>query len=191
MIGYLADPPSSAASDALAAEDVADVGYVMNLTRLWSYQPDAVRSLFDLTRAVTAETSLDFRRRAVLVAATASTFGDPYCSLAWGTRLAGVAGDDVAGAVLAGDDSGLDAAERALAGWARKVARNPHATTENDVGPLREAGFSDAEIFAATVFVALRLAFSTVNNALGARPDDRLRADAPAAVRDAVPRDRG
>ena len=35
---------------------------------------------------------------------------------------------------------------------------------------LRDAGFDDAQIFAITVFVAARLAFSTVNDALGARP---------------------
>lgn len=40
---------------------------------------------------------------------------------------------------------------------------------------LREAGWSDDEIFTMTAFVALRLAFSTVNGALGARPDAALR----------------
>ena len=37
-----------------------------------------------------------------------------------------------------------------------------------------------------TVFVSLRLAFSTVNDALGLRPDAGLRRTAPAALRDAV-----
>ncbi len=36
-----------------------------------------------------------------------------------------------------------------------------------DVQAPRDAGFSDAQIFTITVFVALRLAFSTVNDALG------------------------
>ncbi|GAA0233464.1 hypothetical protein [Cryptosporangium japonicum] len=188
MTGYLTDPTASAESDALFAEDEADLGYVMNTTRLWAHDPAAERGLFALLGQVTAGTSLDFRRRAILVSATASAFGDPYCSLAWGSRLAGVAGDDVAGAVLSGDDSGLPAADQAMARWARRVARAPHATTATDVDELREAGFPDAEIFAMTVFVALRLAFSTVNNALGATPDDRLRADAPPAVRAAIPR---
>ena len=48
-----------------------------------------------------------------------------------------------------------------------------------------EAGYivDDCE---ATAFVAFRLAFSTVNDALGAAPDKRLADDAPHAVRDAV-----
>lgn len=37
-----------------------------------------------------------------------------------------------------------------------------------------------------TAFVALRVAFSSVNGALGARPDAPLRDAAPGAVRDAV-----
>lgn len=36
------------------------------------------------------------------------------------------------------------------------------------------------------MYVALRLAFSTVNDALGAHPDAELADEAPAAVRDAV-----
>lgn len=39
---------------------------------------------------------------------------------------------------------------------------------------------------AITVFVALRIAFSTVNDALGASPDAALRSTAPKAVLDAV-----
>ncbi|MFG1921946.1 carboxymuconolactone decarboxylase family protein [Cryptosporangium sp. NPDC048952] len=186
MTGYLPDPPPSAESDALFAEDVADLGYVMNATRLWAYEPAAAHGLFDLMGVVTTGTSLDFRRRAILVSATASAFGDPYCSLAWGARLAKVAGDDIAGGVLSGDDEGLSDTEQVMARWARRVALDPRGTSEADVGALRDAGFPDAEIFAMTVFIALRLAFSTVNNALGAGPDDRLRDDAPAAVRDAT-----
>ncbi|HEY3006197.1 MAG TPA: hypothetical protein VGJ44_27870, partial [Kribbellaceae bacterium] len=46
--------------------------------------------------------------------------------------------------------------------------------------------YDDAQILALTVFVALRLAFAIVDDALGARPDRELLASAPASVRDAV-----
>jgi alkylhydroperoxidase family enzyme len=133
-----------------------------------------------------APLGLDARRRAVLVAACASAYGDSYCALSWGARLADAADADLAAGVLRGDDSALDPAERALAGWARAVARDPNGTTAADVQVLRDAGFVDSDIFAVTVFVALRLAFSTVNDALGARPDAELAAAAPRAVREAV-----
>jgi hypothetical protein len=55
-----------------------------------------------------------------------------------------------------------------------------------DVRALREAGYGEAQIVAITLYVALRLALSTVNAALGARPDLELARDAPPPVRDAV-----
>jgi alkylhydroperoxidase family enzyme len=129
---------------------------------------------------------LTFRQRGILVSACASALGDGYCSLAWGKRLAGEAGDDVAAGVLRGDDALLDDADRALARWARRVTRDPNSTAAADVQALRDAGFDDEQIFAITVYVALRIAFSTVNDALGARPDRQLADSAPLPVRTAV-----
>jgi alkylhydroperoxidase family enzyme len=77
-----------------------------------------------------------------------------------------------------------------MALWARDVVRDPNATTPADVQVLRDAGFSDAQVFAITVFVALRVAFSTVNDALGLPPDAALRRTVPADVLDAVTRGR-
>jgi hypothetical protein len=66
------------------------------------------------------------------------------------------------------------------------VARDANATTPADLEPLRAAGFDDRQIFAITVFVALRRAFSMVNAALGAQPDAQLRSAASPSVADAV-----
>jgi alkylhydroperoxidase family enzyme len=73
-----------------------------------------------------------------------------------------------------------------LARWARRVTGDPNSTAAADVQALRDAGFDDEQIFAITVYVALRIAFSTVNDALGARPDRRLADSVPAPVRAAV-----
>jgi hypothetical protein len=66
------------------------------------------------------------------------------------------------------------------------MARDPNAIDAADIQLLRDAGFGDGQIFAITMFVALRVAFSTVNDALGIRPDREMSAAAPAVVRDAV-----
>ena len=73
-----------------------------------------------------------------------------------------------------------------MAAWARKVARDPNATTPADIQALRDAGFDDGQIFAITAFVALRLAFSTINDSLGAQPDEELAQSLPREVREAV-----
>ena len=66
------------------------------------------------------------------------------------------------------------------------MARDANATSANDVARLRAAGLSDRDIFEVTALVAFRIAFSTVNSALGARPDQQLARAAPPGVRDAV-----
>jgi uncharacterized peroxidase-related enzyme len=185
MIGFLHEPEESAAAQRLFDEDRAEVGYVMNVSRLWAYQPELASGLFELMRTATTG-RLSIRARAILVAACASAFGDSYCSMAWGGRLAAQTGDDIAAAVLAGDDRGLEPGERRMAEWARAVARNPNATHVAQLTALREAGYSDPDIFAMTVFVALRIAFSTVNDALGLHPDAELVGGLPPAVRGAV-----
>ena len=173
-------------AQALFDEDLAALGFVMNASRLWAYQPEALAMLFRLMSQVASARPFRFRERGILVAACASALGDSYCSLAWGTKLAEKADAQLAAGVLRGDDSALTEAERAMAAWARRVARDPNGTSTKDVQELRDAGFSDADIFAMTVYIALRVALSTVNDALGAHPDAEYRTLAPAPVRDAV-----
>jgi uncharacterized peroxidase-related enzyme len=185
-IGFLGPAPESSAADRLFAHDRETFGFVMNLSRVWAHQPEVHDELFALFGRAAEASGLTFRERGVLISALASTMGDPHCSLAWGTRLAGAAGEDVAVAVLRGGDAGLEPAERALATWARQLARDPNGTTSADVEALRAVGYDDGQIVALTAFVALRIAFSTVNDALGARPDDELAGAAPEGVRTAV-----
>ncbi|HEX6150417.1 hypothetical protein [Nocardioides sp.] len=183
---FLAEPEPTEQARQLYAEDLDGDGYVMNLTRVWAHAPAVHDGIVDLLGSAASAGDLTFRQKAILVSAAASSMGDSYCSLAWGTRLAGVVDDETAAGVLTGDDAGLDPAEQALARWARAVARDPNSTTSADVDALRAAGFSDEQIVAVTAYVAGRIAFSTVNDALGARPDAELLERVPEAVRAAV-----
>lgn len=184
--GFLAPAPPSPGADRLAAADRDQSGFVMNLTGAWSHLPDEHDALFDLMARAADAAGLDRRAKGVLVAATAGVLRDPHCSLAWGARLAEEIGDDAAARVLAGDDAALDPRDAALAGWARRLARDPNGTGTADVQRLRDVGFDDRQVLGLTLYTALRMAFSTVNDALGARPDRPLRDAAPAAVRAAV-----
>ncbi len=185
-IGFLQMPDVSDAAQSMFDEDVDNYGFVMNASRLWAYAPEAYGRLFDLLGSVTKLGSLSIRQRGILVAATASTRGDAYCSLAWGSKLASESSAAIAADVLRGVDNGLDDTEKMLAAWARRVVSDPNAVTNNDVDELRRAGFTDTQIFAVTVYVAGRLAFSTVNDALGAQPDSDLLAGTAREIRDAV-----
>jgi uncharacterized peroxidase-related enzyme len=183
---FLEEPPASPQVQALYDDDLADGGYVWNMSRLWAHQPDTLKRLFDLMSQAFAPSGLDFRQRGILVTAAASTLGDSYCSLAWGGKLGQASDASVAAGVLSGGDAGLTGQEKAMAAWARKVARDPNATTPADIEALRDSGLDDGQIFAITAFVALRLAFSTINDSLGAQPDAQLAQSLPAEVREAV-----
>lgn len=188
MTAFLPEPVAEPTPEtrAMYDGDLAELGHVMNASRVWAHQATAHDALVGLLGQCEEAANLDVRRKGILVLAMASTLGDSYCSLAWGRKLAAEADPKLAAGVLQGLDDGLTEAERAMANWARKVVRDANGTSQADVQELKSAGFTDAEVVAITVFVALRLAFSTVNDALGARPDAQFRASAPAEVLAAV-----
>lgn len=113
--GFLALPEMSADVQRLYDDDLDQLGYVMNASKLWAYQPATQEGLFELMGQCARAGALTYRQRGILVTACASTLGDAYCSLMWGQRLAGEAGADVAEAVVRSDDGPLDPAERVLA----------------------------------------------------------------------------
>lgn len=184
--GFLEEAPVTEESQALYDEDVAEGGYVSNVSRLWAYQPDTVKSLFELMSAAFRPSRLTFRQRGILVTAVASALGDSYCSLAWGGKLSVASDPSVAAGVLMAEDTGLTEQEKAMARWARQLVEDPNSTTAADVQKLRDKGLTDEQVFAITVFAALRLAFSTVNDALGALPDAALVESLPPQVTKAV-----
>lgn len=183
---FLADPPQTPAVTAAYEDDLSSDGYVNNSTRVWCWRPDVLASFQALRADLLAKSGLTPREVAVMVAATAAARGDAYCALAWGTRLAELSDEATAARVLQGRAADLSGREAALADWSGQVVQDPNATTEADVKRLRDAGFSDEEIFEATTWIALRMAFSTINDALGATPDPQLAEKAPRLVREAV-----
>jgi uncharacterized peroxidase-related enzyme/YbgC/YbaW family acyl-CoA thioester hydrolase len=183
---FLGDPPETAAVGAVYGADVTSDGYLNNSTRVWCWRPDLLASFQTLRADLLAESSLAPREVAVIVAATAAARGDAYCALAWGSRLAELSDEATAARVLQGRHANLSDREAALADWSRQVVHDPNATTRDDVMRLRDTGFSEREIFEATAWTAFRMAFSTINGALGATPDPQLVENAPRLVREAV-----
>jgi SAM-dependent methyltransferase/alkylhydroperoxidase family enzyme len=182
---FLKEPPPTPEAEALYNEDVDEFGFVMNVTRLWCWQPTTLDEFFDLAARATGG-RLSFRERGLIVLATASSIGDSYCSTSWAGKLAPTVGSDVAAAVLRGDDTHLTPIEQAMTGWTRRVMRSATTTTVDDIDELRRVGLDDDRIFAMTLYAALRMAFSTVNNALGAHPDHQFRTTTAPVVLSAI-----
>lgn len=181
------EPPPGEGRDAAYAADRDSDGYVWNVTRLWGWRADSYRDFAALRASLMGSSSLTDRDWAVMVTAMASQLGDSYCSLAWGWKLASLSDSETAARLLANEPApALSEREQALAAWTRQLVDDPNATTAEDVTRLRAVGLGDKEIFEATTFVAFRLAFSTVNDALGAEPDRQLMDAAPDPIREAV-----
>ena len=96
MVSLAEEAPADATQ--LFDDDIAELGFVMNVSRLWAYQPRTLTRLFDLMGGASGA-ELSFRQRGILVTACASTFGDSYCSIAWGSKLANRADAETAAAV--------------------------------------------------------------------------------------------
>ncbi|MBF4767027.1 hypothetical protein ISU10_04520 [Nocardioides agariphilus] len=183
---FVGEARASEDAERMYATDLKVQGYVANQTRVWAHSPESLAALSYALTTSTQTAGLDVRQRALLVTTSAAAMGDAYCSLAFGYKLANAVGPQAAAQAVAGDDAPLSDLDRALVRWARKVVRRPNETTAEDVEQLRAVGLDDDQIVALTVFVALRQAFSTVNDALGAQPDSELVDRVPAEVRQAV-----
>src|SRR4029079_9169138 len=85
---FLGEPPPSTGAQRLFDDDVNGLGYVMNVSRLWANDPEALDTLSQLLGHVTRSGSLTHRQRAILITSCASTLGDSYCALVWGQKLA-------------------------------------------------------------------------------------------------------
>lgn len=184
---FISPPPENDDVRRVYQSSVDSQGFLMNLTKLWAWRPEVFEDFAALRSKLMSGSALSKRDFAVMVSALAAELGDSYCALAWGSTLAKEASPAVAAAVLKnGDAAAQTPRDRALAAWARKLVDSPTRTGPADVTALHEAGLAERDIVEATMFIAFRIAFSTVNNALGAAPDHGLVEGAPAEVVQAV-----
>jgi hypothetical protein len=122
QIGFLVVPEATAEVQRMFEEDTAELRHVVDVSRLWACQPATVTGLFTLLRQVNSGDRLGLRRRSIPVTACTSAFGDSYCALGWESTLAKASEAQTAAWVLDGADLGTS--ERAIAGWARTLARH-------------------------------------------------------------------
>lgn len=167
----LGEAPTSAGAASLSSEDMGDLGFVANVTKLWMHDAAASDELFTLISSVARAAGLSIAERGVATIVATALAGDSYCPLAWGNKLAAVTSLEVAASVVRGSDELLDDRGRAVAAWARKVASEPRSATAADLDQLIAVGFDGAQILRLTLFISLRIAFVTVNGALGAQPE--------------------
>ena len=174
--------PSEATGEVavLYAEDIDDLGYVPDYTRVMSTNPEAVRAFEQLVRAIVSQ--LGKRRYELVTLAAAQALHSEHCRLAHGRKtLALMDEDDLERVARDYHDAGLSEAEVAMMEYAEKVSRDSAAMTDADTLRLRDLGFTDREIVDITLAAAARNYYSRAIQALGAGVEvppgvsDRLR----------------
>ncbi|WP_421740224.1 carboxymuconolactone decarboxylase family protein [Cellulomonas sp.] len=165
-------------------KDLSALGRVANYTRVFAHRPAVLRGWQGLNGAITG---MDPRRYEVATTAAALRLRSSYCALAHGDVLASrhMSPDAVRALADGGESSELTVVDRAVARLAGTVAAGAADMRAEDLDELRELGFADDEILDVVLAAAARCFFSTVLDAVGARPDAAYRAlDAP--LRDAL-----
>jgi len=127
-------------------------GGVDNILRAHSLRPRGIEGHMALYRSAlhAPEVSLDARERELVGVVVSRLNGCRYCVAHHQVGLARHVGDEAEAARLveAALEGGADlnARERALTGYARKLTEAPGRMTEADLEPLREVGLDDASI---------------------------------------------
>ena len=150
--------------------------YLPNYAKVFCYRPEVMAAWENLQSTI--QQTIDHRRYELVTLAAAQTINSSYCSLAHGQVLSRKYYDDKEVEAIAADrpDSPLDAADRAMMAFARKVARDTSSITQQDIDLLKTLGFDDAEIFDITATAAARCFFAKISDALGAKPDSEFMA---------------
>jgi uncharacterized peroxidase-related enzyme len=155
--------------------DLAEDGYVSNVSRTFSHRPEALAAWIGLKGAVTQD--MDPRRYELVTIAAARRMRSSYCMLAHGDVLAGTFydADRVREIALDHHTADLDEIDVAVMDLADKVASDASSVTQADVDRLRELGLSDAEVFDVVAAAAMRCFFTKVVDGLGFQPDAAYR----------------
>jgi uncharacterized peroxidase-related enzyme len=155
--------------------DLAEDGYVSNVSRTFSHRPEVLAAWVALKDAVTKD--MDPRRYELVTIAAARRMRSSYCMLAHGDVLEGTFydADRVREIALDHRTAGLDEIDVAVMDLADKVASDASSVTQADVDRLRELGVSDAEVFDVVAAAAMRCFFTKVVDGLGFQPDAAYR----------------
>jgi uncharacterized peroxidase-related enzyme len=156
------------------AEQTARWGYLPNYAAAFASRPEVARAWTALNVAV--RNGMDRRRFEVATIAAAQALRSTYCTAAHSKFLRDACRDEPTMLAMAADPDGgsLDATDRAVISFARKVALDAAAVSPDDVDALRAVGLSDNDIADVVFAAAARAFFAKVLDGVGANADHQL-----------------
>ncbi|MGV1037636.1 MAG: carboxymuconolactone decarboxylase family protein [Candidatus Nanopelagicales bacterium] len=167
------------------AADRQSWGYLPNFAATFGMRPEVYQAWRQLSGAI--KSTMEPRLYELVTLAAAIELQSSYCSLAHGRVLANglMSEEQIIGLVTDPEAGSLAPVDRAVISLCRKIVRGASAVTDQDIGALRECGFSDEEIFDVVLAAAARCFFSKTLDATGTAPDAEF-GQLPPQMRDAL-----
>jgi uncharacterized peroxidase-related enzyme len=132
----------------LFAKARANLGFVPNVFRVWSFRPERLSAWFGHFRLLHEPTEgLSGADREMVAVVVSQANGCLYCLVAHGQALREQLGDPVLGDRIAFDwrRAGLDERRRAICAFAEKLTLRPVEVEPADVQSLLDAGLTQEE----------------------------------------------
>ena len=155
------------------------LGMVPNVLRAYAFAPEKLRAFSgmynDLMLAPSGLTKLEREMIAVAVSSVNKCF---YCLTAHGAAVRQLSGDPKLGELMVMNwrAAALSDRHRAMLDFAEKMTVESHKIEEEDRDALREAGFSDADIFDIASVAGFFNMTNRVASATDMRPNDEYHA---------------
>jgi uncharacterized peroxidase-related enzyme len=154
----------------LYARQQSHFGYVPNYAKAFSCRPELMKYWAAMQAEIRRH--VDRRRFELVTFAAAHSLRNTACALAHGRALTEYhSAGEVQAIATGGPLNELSDADVAMIGFARKVAADASAVTADDAAALRDAGFSDPEIFDIAAIAAARSFFTKLLDGIGCEPD--------------------
>ncbi|MFB6157386.1 MAG: peroxidase-related enzyme [Haloferacaceae archaeon] len=131
------------------AEETDRAGFTPNVFSAFAYKPSHFRAFFAYHDALVEDTSLDRAEVEMIVVAVSGVNHCYYCNVAHGALARIYAEDPTLADQLVANYRTADVTERRLAmlDLAVKLTERPREVTEDDVERVREAGYSEEEVW--------------------------------------------
>jgi uncharacterized peroxidase-related enzyme len=155
---------------AMYARQQSHYGYVPAYAQVFCYRPEIMQLWAQLQSGI--KKHVDARRYELVTFAAANALRSSLCSIAHGKMLSKFVPTEDVQAIARGETPpSLTQSEAAMLAFARQVARDAAAITQQDVDDLKQQGFTDADVFDIAAIAAARAFWTKVIDSLGSDAD--------------------
>ena len=162
--------------------DICDekLGLVPNVLKAYAFDMEKLRAFSDMyNELMLGDSGLSKLEREMIAVVVSSINRCWYCQVAHGAAVRELSGNPQLGEALVMNwrMAELDARQQAMLGFAEKITKTSSETQEADREALRQAGFSDRDIWDIAATVGFFSMSNRMASAVGMQPNDAYHAN--------------